>query len=275
MRKVLIFLAAIIWSFFAPAQMNNGSVADTRLTPLVNTITHRLGDDEISIKTLQYGDTKDIVFISLHDNEATSVDGSKRILESRGGLLIQIGNNSKRNITFRLDGRSYTFDPNRIFSRNGIELTLKRFDNTGDKAATEIEVFADRLLQLIPKNSFCVIALHNNTNNDFSVQDYLPGKEKATDASQINIGTGKDADDFFLTTDSLLFQLLSAQDYNIILQDNQKATQDGSLSVYFGEKNIRYINCETEHGKLKQYEEMLGVAVQCLEEIKKLATSSQ
>ena len=40
-----------------------------------------------------------------------------------------------------------------------------------------------------------------------------------------------------------------------------RVQQDGSLSVYFGEKNIRYLNCETEHKKVRQYEEMITVAL--------------
>jgi hypothetical protein len=45
--------------------------------------------------------------------------------------------------------------------------------------------------------------------------------------------------------------------YNSIWQDNVNARKDGSLSVYCGEKGKRYINIETEHGRLNQYIEML------------------
>jgi hypothetical protein len=152
---------------------------------------------------------------------------------------------------------------------------LKRFGNYSNKAAKEIGIFASRLLRLTPQNVLGIIAVHNNMNNGFSVTDYLPGNEKATDANQIKIAEGQDTDDFFLTTDSLLFKLLSAKNYNTILQDNRKAEQDGSLSIYLGKKKIRYINCESEHGKSKQHEEMLEAAVQCIEESKKMIASSQ
>lgn len=275
MQKALTIFLAIIWSYLAGAQMNYGSLSDTRLIPVINTIPHRLGNDNINIQVFQYGDKNDIVFINLHDNEVSSVDGAKKILENHGGLLIKIENKNKRNVSFRLDDRSYTFDPNRIFSKIGIKLTLKRFGNISNQAEREIEGFASKLLQIISPDIHCVIAVHNNTNNGFSIGDYLPGKEKASDARQIKIADGQDPDDFFLTTDSLLFQLLSAKNYNTILQDNLKALHDGSLSVYCGERNIRYINCETEQGKIKQHEEMLETAIECIKNLKKMTVSTQ
>ncbi|MFM2327779.1 MAG: hypothetical protein RIR31_1981, partial [Bacteroidota bacterium] len=47
----------------------------------------------------------------------------------------------------------------------------------------------------------------------------------------------------------------------------------GSLSVYYGELNRRYINIETQHGKTTQYKEMLGKLMYFLDEEKKPATS--
>jgi len=44
------------------------------------------------------------------------------------------------------------------------------------------------------------------------------------------------------------------------LQKKNTAYKDGSLSVYCGEKNIRYLNCETEHGKTSQYNAMILAA---------------
>lgn len=275
MLKALIIFSAIIWSLFAKAQLNNGSISETRFVPVINTISHRLGDNDIEVQVFQYGDKKDLVFINLHDNEIAAIKATKKILEKQGGLFIKIENKNQRTIIFRLDGRSYTFDPNRIFSKKGIGLTLKRFGNTSSKAAGEIENFAARLLQIIPPDAYCIIAVHNNTDNGFSIGDYLPGKEKATDAKQINMAKGQDKDDFFLTTDSLLFQLLSSKKYNAVLQENMKAEKDGSLSIYFGENKIRYINCETEQGKTRQHEEMLGAAIYCIEESKKMTAFSQ
>ena len=62
---------------------------------------------------------------------------------------------------------------------------------------------------------------------------------------------------------------MSGYGYNSILQDNIKVNKDGSLSVYYGELNKRYINIETQFGKTKQYAEMLNKLLYILDEEKR------
>jgi hypothetical protein len=253
--------------FISVAQVNNANTSGDKLTPVINTITHKIGDSNTSIQTFQYGDKKDIVFISLHDNEFTGLEPTKLLLEGLGGLLIKIENDNNRNINFRLDQRSYTFDPNRMFSKIGIQKTLQSFGRSNDKAVNEVDKFAKRILRLFPKDFTCAFALHDNTDGGYSVKYYQPGSQYGNDARLVSIDTLQDPDDFFLTTDSLFFHRLSAKKYNVILQHNQRAKQDGSLSVYFGMKKIRYLNCETQQGKTGQYKEMMETAIQCLNEM--------
>lgn len=258
MNPKLIFpLFLLLTVLSSTAQTSAKKIVITPLTPVVSTITHKLGDRNIKLTTLQYGDTKDIVYVSLHDDEVTSVTSVKRLLERQPGLLIRIENNKTRNIKFRLDGKYYTFDPNRMFSRVGIIQTLTMFGRVSLKAVDEIEKFANRVLQLIPENPACIIALHNNTNGKFSVNSYLPGNIREKDAKRLYINPEEDPDDVFLTTDSILFENLSFDNYNTILQDNENAKKDGSLSIYCGERGIRYVNCETEHGHDIQYQQMI------------------
>jgi hypothetical protein len=142
----------------------------------------------------------------------------------------------------------------------GIERSLIIFGHTSPQAISEIERFANRILQVIPPNPSWIIALHNNTNGKYSINSYLPGGEKEKDAKELNVNNDLDADDFFLTTDSVLFNRLANEKYNTILQDNVNARKDGSLSVYCGERNIHYVNCETEHGRQLEYDEMIVMA---------------
>jgi hypothetical protein len=231
-----------------------------------SSVYFKLGERIIQVKMFQYGNAKDKVYVNLHDDEITAVNGAKKLLEKKGGFLIRIENYKTRNIRFKLDGKYYTVDPNRIFSREGIARSLIIFGNTSPKAIDEIEKFANRILQLIPGNVSWVIALHNNTNGKYSINSYLPGGEKERDARKLNVNPDLDADDFFFTTDSLLFSQLALEKYNTILQDNENAKKDGSLSVYCGERNIHYINCETEHGRQPEYDEMIVRAVKHIEE---------
>jgi hypothetical protein len=265
MKKLFLLIVLLSYALFL--------IAQKEIIPKVSTVIHKLGDDEIRIKIFQYGKKKDIVFINLHSDETTSVTGVKRLLQTRGGLLIKLENNNKRNISFKLLGSVYIFDPNRIFSKKGIEHTLERFKNISDKAITEVEKFSNHILKLLPKETQCVIALHNNTEGNLSVSSYLPGSQYETDAKKVKVENSQDPDDFFLTTDSLLFDQLSAEKYNVVWQDNLLVQQDGSLSVYFGEKGICYLNCETEHGKVKQYEDMIGTALKYIDQREKSMNS--
>jgi hypothetical protein len=226
-------------------------------TPTTRTVFYKIGETQIPVKLMQYGEVKDIVYINLHADEITSIQAAKLVLEKEGGTLIKIENNNKRNIRFRLKGRYYQFDPNRMFSREGVVQTLTRLGRISPDAIAEVERFGKRILDLIPKNPSILIALHNNTDGLFGIQSYLPGKERESDAKKVYADPGQDPDDIFLTTDSLFFEHLAAQKYNSVWQDNGNARKDGSLSIYCGERDITYLNCETQHGRSQQYVSML------------------
>jgi len=221
------------------------------------TIFYNLAGSIVPIKINQYGERTDIVFINLHDDETTSVDAAKRVLEEAGGLLIEVENNVQRNIRFKLGNYFFTVDPNTIFSEEGIKKSLEQLGRTSRKAVDEVEKLGQRIIQLIPDETTCIISLHNNTPDLFSVIEYVAGNKRSVDSKKVYINTEQDADDFFLTTDNNLYEKLAGKGFNTILQDNKNCTEDGSLSVYCGRKNIRYVNCESEHGKTGQYYEMV------------------
>lgn len=233
------------------------SSPEARIDISEQTILYKLADNIVPIKIRQYGNRSDIVFINLHDDETTSVEATKKILEEHGGLLIEIENNFQRNIRFRIGNYLYRVDPNRIFSKEGISKSLKELGRTSVKAEQEVEKFGQRIIQLIPSDAKSVIALHNNTPDLFSAKEYSPGHNRSIESKKVYLNPEEDADDFFLTTDDRLYEQLADKGFNTILQDNKHCTEDGSLSVYCGKKNIRYVNCETEHGKTLQYYQMI------------------
>ena len=250
MRRILYITLFIIVCSFTHALEEKVPVTE-------KTIFYNLAENTVHIKVQQYGDRNDIVFISLHDDESTSVDAAKRILLEHGGLLIEIENNAQRNIRFRLGQYLYKVDPNRIFAKEGIKKSLDELGPTSTRAIDEVEKLGKRITQLMPAEAKYVIALHNNTPELFSANEYAPGNKRSADTKKVYINAEQDADDFFLTTDKSLYEKLADKGYNTILQDNKNCTEDGSLSVYCGKKNIRYVNCETEHGKSEQYYEMM------------------
>ena len=258
--KILTAIITILFSstlLVAQTGDNNIAVSNAVFIPFKKTIFYKLGDRTIPIQILQYGEAKNIICINVHDNETTSVEAAKSILEQKGGTLIKIENNGQRIIRFRLKGISYRFDPNRMFSRIGIEQTLRDNRKISNAAIEEVDKFANRLLEIIPDSTSCIIALHNNTEEAFSIKSYLPGSDRQFDARAVYVDSLQDVDDIALTTDSLLYQKMADNGYNSIWQDNVNVRKDGSLSVYCGERSQRYINIETQHGKVKQYVAML------------------
>lgn len=238
-----------------------------RFAPRETISSWRLGERTIQVKVSYYGAVRDMVYVNLHDDEVTAINGARKLLEQKGGVLIRIDNYRTRNIRFRLKGKYYTIDPNRMFSRKGIAQSLLLLGNTSPEAIDEVDKFANFILRLIPRKPTCVMALHNNGNGRFSINTYLPGGPREKDARTLHVNPEQDADNFFLTTDSVIFRQLSAANYNTILQDNGNAKRDGSLSVYCGEQNMQYINCETEDGQQEEYDAMIGFAVTRVENL--------
>lgn len=272
-QKIVLFFLFHLNMLVLNGQTSISLLASKKYTPKTTTYFTRIGESPVAIKVMQYGDSKKLVYINLHADEFTSLQAAQRLLQQEGGLLIKIENSTKRNIRFRLGGRYYTFDPNRMFSAEGAAQTLKQLGRSSDIAIGEVVKFGKRILQLIPENPVCIIALHNNTEGKFGVNSYLPGAERETDARKVYADTLQDPDDIFLTTDSILYHRLSAEKYNTIWQDNINVKRDGSLSVYCGERNITYLNCETQHGKTEQYLNMLISATEHIGRLNEAGTS--
>lgn len=254
--------------YFCNAQPGDGALilSESRFIPTEKVIYYRLGESMIPIKLIQYGPETGIFYINLHDNETTSVLATCSVLETRGGTLLRIENKNQGQVRFRFRGITYAFDPNRIFSRTGIEQSLKENGGVTEQAIEETEKFAQRILAMIPDSIFCIIALHNNTEGAYSIRSYLPGGDRITDAKAAFAGDEQDIDDIAFTTDGIIYQKMADYGFNSIWQDNNNAKKDGSLSVYCGEIRKRYVNIETQHGRLNQYVEMLQKLLDILTE---------
>lgn len=206
-----------------------------------------LGDEKLVFKKSTYSQAKPYTFLQLHDNEATAEEAAMLFLEQQGGVLLSVENGNNRYVTFALNGQTYTFDPNRMFTPEGLQATLQKLGNSSPEAVAAVENLASALLQHLPDTAV-IIAVHNNTDSAFSALSYQADTTYQKDAAAVHLNSAHDADDFFLTTDKDIYNALVALNYNTILQDNDTASDDGSLSVYYGKKGIRYVNVEAEHG---------------------------
>jgi len=210
---------------------------------------YRLGDRKIGVVTYKYNKNPNIVMINVHDDEITSIEVSKQVLRKTGGTLIKLKNDSSRLVRFKLDGVAYTFDPNRMFSETGIIASLRKYNSYSPEAVVKIKAFAQFVLGKIPKTSATLIALHNNHIGDYSINSYDNKGEFVSDSRATYIDSIRGTDDFFLTTDDIVYNKIRGYGYNVTLQNNFAAVDDGSLSVYYGKRNRSYVNVETEHGK--------------------------
>jgi len=218
----------------------------------------KLGDKLLSIA--RHGDEKkeSYVLISLHSNETTAIDVAKTFIEKEGGLFLELLNYDQRLIEFKETGVKFIFDPNRIFTPAGRTANLKLNKSYNKIVERQVQQFARFVLAEIPRNK-TIIAVHNNTEGNYTINDYKKGNKLEKDAELIYQNPELDEDDFFLTTSLSLFKSLKSKNFNVVLQHKSKAKDDGSLSIYCAGINRSYVNVETEHGHSDEQQKMLAV----------------
>jgi hypothetical protein len=227
----------------------------------------RLGEATVDVVISERPGSK-YVYCNLHDDENTSVEAGLVALRRSGGRLVELRHGGGRDVSFRLDGETFAVDPNRIFTPEGARRTLGKLSRRTPEAEQAVERFARELRSIYAiERADVVIALHNNTEGRYSALSYEKGGELASDAAAVFIKEGGDSDDFFFVTERAVFDALRRRGYNVVLQDNRRVTDDGSLSVYCGRAGVRYINVEAQHGHREQQVAMLSALRDVLEEL--------
>ena len=229
---------------------NINSTQDTEVIP------YRLGATALELQRTTFEGTSPLSIVHLHDNEVTARMAAETVLAESGGVLLTLKNGEERLMPFKLKGSNYLADPNRVFTLAGRRSTLKVLSRYNKGAAVELLRFANFFVQQI-EPAETIVGVHNNTEAKYSVLSYLRGGSFSGDAKETHINAAHDPDDFYITTDDSLFQKLKLKDYNVVLQDNVRADDDGSLSIYYAKKSKSYINVEAQHGHLAEQIQML------------------
>jgi len=212
-------------------------------------INHKVmvGDERVVIQqTVGKGKT----FVHVHHNEQTALKAAKAVIRQEGGSLITLVHSGGRNIVFHMNKQRYEFDPNRIYTDQGIKKTLTQFGSYSPEAHQEVKKVAVKIKQLLPKGK--IIAVHNNSS--YSLKDYLPGHELAHDAQKLHMNPDNYFRNFYLVTRLSDYLRLKLEGFNGILQ-KPSATDDGSLSVLLAKNE--YINVEAGFDQLKEQIKML------------------
>lgn len=222
----------------------------------------QLGDTEVNI-VVHEAEVPGLTLINLHDDENTSVEAGLALLRRHGGRLVELQHTGERNVRFTLRDSTYTFDPNRMFTYNGLKASLESLSADSVHSVEEevIDLVSEFALSVLERYSLdgldIVITLHNNTDERYSVLSYADGGDYVLDARFVNVEGDDDTDDFFFVTDANLYSQMRQAGFNVVLQDNVRATDDGSLSVYCGQNDIPYVNVEAQHGHFEQQLQML------------------
>jgi hypothetical protein len=195
----------------------------------------------------------DFSFVHVHANEITALNTVRLFLQSNKGSLFYLQHAEERNISFMFHDTVFEFDPNRMFTGAGRKTTLNPYSNAADSI---VQKLATDILSLLESFAI-VVALHNNTPSNYSVKSYRKGGIFEKEAAKYYINKKMDEDDFIFTTDEDIFNRCKKIKINVVLQDNRNCTDDGSLSVYYADKNVCYINIEAENDHTTEQLRML------------------
>lgn len=188
--------------------------------------------------------------LALHDNENDAVIAARAFVDAHGGRLIEMRADGTRHVTLDADPSPVIFDPNRVFTDTGLRRTLADHGTRVDDASLHAtRVFADDVQRAIAfDTAMLLIAVHNNTDGNYAASHYAPGSPLALDAAAVHLPRSADPDDFYLVTTRALYDALVPTGYPVVLQDNARATDDGSLSIHAARRGVAYVNVEAQHG---------------------------
>jgi hypothetical protein len=166
---------------------------DSARTPiaLVKQHKHALGTTTLSVNETVYTNSPPIQFIQLHHNELTADEVTRTVSEEIGINYLQIKNGEKRLIDFSINGKMHRFDPNRMFSTEGIVKSLKLHRQYSKEGFTSVSSFRDFLLNFFDRNK-TIVAVHNNSDGSFALADYVKNK-----TGQVHQNILHDPDNFY------------------------------------------------------------------------------
>lgn len=212
-----------------------------------------------TVRFHHYGNKPGPIFLlRLHGDEYDASDAGIWWVKNYGGEFLDIENDT-RAVYFDIAHELYAFDPNRIFSTEGITNTLNEYcDDSSPNAVKEIEKLARFITRKLRKYAL-VVALHNN--EDFNIHFYEEGGECFETAKDVYVNPDMHPHDFAIVSQEDDFIALKAQQINVVCELATHNDQPGSLSEYCTQQAIRYINIETKKGRGKTQREILKVVM--------------
>ncbi|WP_321475160.1 hypothetical protein [uncultured Paludibaculum sp.] len=191
-------------------------------------------------------------YLRIHGDETTAAQALREHLRTARGTGFLV-TNPKRNITIA----GGLLDPNRMFSREGAERSYRRLnpkwtDTELPPALAWLDRERPKLIHtLLPPKGGLLFAVHNNARG-YSMEEEIPISQ------QTALPHRDTPHEFFLVTDPADYARMAQGPYNVLLQNEPKGEDDGSLSRLCGRLGVRYVNLEVGIGKLAVQKEMMA-----------------
>jgi hypothetical protein len=238
----------------------------------------KLGETDVKVNVYERAGAA-VTFFSPHHNERGGRELTKELVAARGGRFVEVEalddtGAPARRLRFKVGGKSYSIDPNRIFTAQGRGCLKLPAD-----AEAAVKVFADGLLALLfapdgrlRAGESVFVAVHNNADveeraeaerdSDLTAlgfirhlrsRTFLRGEFAESAAGVFLSNAEEDEDNFILVTEPRLVAHFAGRGFNVILQkpaaqlrDGKCSVDDGSLSIYAAFSNVPYINLEAD-----------------------------
>jgi hypothetical protein len=187
----------------------------------------------------------------IHGDETTARDVLEAHMRTHRGRALLVDNPTR---TIRVGNME--FDPNRMFTEEGLERNLVRLNPAADAAARRqihelVSRDRERLLHaLIPPRRGLLTVVHNNSRG-YSIHDEAPI------SNAVSMPVPGEPNDFMLCTDAGDFAILRGGPFNVVLQNEAKGEEDGSLSRLMARRGVRYVNIEAALGRAESQRAML------------------
>ena len=241
--------------------------------------TFKLGETEVKVNVYERAGAA-VTLFAPHHNEQGALRAAREAVAARGGRFVEVealdeAGLPARRLRFRVAGKNYSVDPNRIYTANG-----RRCLNLPPDAEAAVKAFADNLLALLfapggarlREGETLFVAVHNNgdvekspvaeRDSDLSAVAFVrPLRSRATfrgafeeSAAGVYLSnTEDDEDNFIIVTAPGLLGPFAARGFNVIVQKPAAqlrapgcSMDDGSLSVHAAFNNIPYVNLEVD-----------------------------
>ncbi len=197
-------------------------------------------------------------YLHIHGDETTAREVLREHMTKHPGVAWLVRNDERT-----IPAANGRLDPNRMFTREGAARNLRLLNKSWTDAEVERELARlDRervplLKALTPPKGALLFAVHNNARG-YSVTAEL----EASNDSKLN--DAGNPHEFFLTTDPEDYRVLALSPFNVVLQNDAKGPDDGSMSRLMARRGVRYLNLEVAIGKRERQAEMMAWAEQHL-----------